>query len=501
MTKPLSDKHVDRLIADYLAGSLSEADRPAFEAWLRASPNNPRRVARLSVTDYAMREVCQDTKADNLLDILNQIDDAAGPAQLVTLHNFQVPIWRRYRLPMALGGAIAAVLAIAITLIITLSGPSTDPASIADNSAIEPNDSNDSNEPGPVGPALNTAVATLTATHNAQWDSQPAEDLRRGSKLHPGQRLTLTAGFAEITTNDGAIAILEAPATVEFTHNDNALQLHSGKLVGICETESSKGFVVSTPHMDITDLGTRFGVDATDTRTTEVHVFDGEVAVAIADADETDEPTLLSAGESASTSSFLDKVVKITQVADTFEAMMPKTVQLPGTGSGLAAGEIDPNWQIVAIEGQTLGTPQQLQVSNMSAFVETFPNDPAVSQMIAWSPNTEIPAGGSIAYRFQTQIDLPEDMDAAQTRLVIRYLADNQLASILVNGRRVPVDGPVLRKFNQWQHVVVADHLTVGINTIAFEVHNHYFKTFPTGGPVGLCVDWEWQAMNPIAFE
>ena len=134
-------------------------------------------------------------------------------------------------------------------------------------------------------------VATLTAEHDAVWDRRPGED------LFAGQRFTLTQGLAEITTNRSAIAVIEAPATIELI-NDNAIRLHAGKLVGICETESSKGFLVRTPHMDITDMGTRFGVDATQTDATSVHVLQGEVEVVgvSASGETAKEPKRLTAG-------------------------------------------------------------------------------------------------------------------------------------------------------------------------------------------------------------
>ena len=117
MTDPLSDKQIDQLIADYLADTLSEADRVIFEGWLRASPETPRRVARLSATDYALREVCQDTKADYLLDVLKQIDEAAGPANVVTLHTIKPSAWDRYRLPMVIGAGTSASSALAALMI------------------------------------------------------------------------------------------------------------------------------------------------------------------------------------------------------------------------------------------------------------------------------------------------------------------------------------------------------------------------------------------------
>ncbi|MFK7788497.1 MAG: LamG-like jellyroll fold domain-containing protein [Phycisphaeraceae bacterium] len=133
----------------------------------------------------------------------------------------------------------------------------------------------------PVAPAVDIAqlvtpsversvVATITATHNAVWTAQPDED------LYPGDRLTLTAGFAEITTKRGAVAVLEAPATIELI-DENAVRLHVGRLVGICETDASQGFLVRTDHADVVDLGTEFGVEASASEGTSVSVFDGDV--------------------------------------------------------------------------------------------------------------------------------------------------------------------------------------------------------------------------------
>jgi len=56
--------------------------------------------------------------------------------------------------------------------------------------------------------------------------------------------------------------------------------------------------LVRTPHMDITDLGTRFGVDATHADRTEVHVSRGEVRVAAtASSDLPGQSRILRAGE------------------------------------------------------------------------------------------------------------------------------------------------------------------------------------------------------------
>ncbi|MEM9347246.1 MAG: LamG-like jellyroll fold domain-containing protein [Planctomycetota bacterium] len=188
-------------------------------------------------------------------------------------------LWHLGKRPIV-WGPLAAMLALAVTLVIVFTGRDGTPDPIAKQPDNTPS------EPGRVGPEdrspippSDPIVATLTAEYDAVWSADSAGGASApGSPLRAGQRLTLTQGFAEVTTTRGAIALIEAPATIEFLDNPNAIYLHSGKLVGICETPSSKGFVVRTPHMDVVDLGTEFGVTVGPNRV-ETVVFDGEVEV------------------------------------------------------------------------------------------------------------------------------------------------------------------------------------------------------------------------------
>lgn len=116
-------------------------------------------------------------------------------------------------------------------------------------------------------------VAILTDQQDAVWEQ---ETLSTGSYLRAGQRLSLTQGSAEITTYRGAVVVIEAPAKIEMIDNDNALHLHSGKLVGLCYTAMSKGFVVKTDFADIKDIGTEFGAEVSGSRLTTT-VISGEI--------------------------------------------------------------------------------------------------------------------------------------------------------------------------------------------------------------------------------
>ncbi|MEM6753077.1 MAG: FecR family protein, partial [Cyanobacteria bacterium P01_C01_bin.38] len=160
--------------------------------------------------------------------------------------------------------ATAATLLIGVVItIVVLTGPEG-----TDSTAIVP----DTSLPSEAFPAATQRiVATLTAEHNAVWDRRPGQD------LYAAQRFTLEEGVAEITTTSGAVAILEGPAKIELI-NENAIRLSSGRLVGMVNTPSAKGFLVTTPHMDVTDLGTEFGV-AVGTDSIEVSVFEGAVEI------------------------------------------------------------------------------------------------------------------------------------------------------------------------------------------------------------------------------
>jgi hypothetical protein len=318
MTDLLYDEHFEQLAAGYFDEVLDAAQQAELKALLQADDRRVKRFAELAQLDQMINaEIAYQHEANRfgLSRSPNDSASASALAELASLYEdgLQSPVnfttWRREQADKAaaerrqfwltrtlIGSAVAAALLLAATLLaVVLIGDAPEPQ-VAD----QQDDKQDAINP--TNPVIPTdAVATLTNTHNALWAERA---LARGSELTPNQRLTLTAGFAEITTKRGAIAILEAPATIELLDNDNALHLHAGKLVGICETDSSKGFLVRTPHMDIIDIGTRFGVDVSGDDVT-ASVFSGEVRLSRLNTPEQS----LSAGQTA----------RLAAVQDTFE--------------------------------------------------------------------------------------------------------------------------------------------------------------------------------------
>ena len=127
---------------------------------------------------------------------------------------------------------------------------------------------------------LQSDVARITATRNCLW-AETAKNLGFGSKLLSGERLDLANGLVEITFNDGAVVVLEGPATFDVNAPGRA-ELHEGRLTAVVP-ERAHGFQVATARMNVVDLGTEFGVMAEPEGTAEVHVFNGLVKAQLLD--------------------------------------------------------------------------------------------------------------------------------------------------------------------------------------------------------------------------
>ena len=296
--------NTNTLIERYVAGELSDAEFAELSRWLSESEaNRALFLAQIdfyrTVTSSLVRQE-RDSAADDTIDRLVALDSDGSTAMLAIAafakqqeaiqgqptdlqpdppFSPHAPLHRKTKrhARLLLAGGIAAVIAISVLVALVVSlATQPQPTPVAQH------------QPAPEAIPVAIPVATLTSQQGAQWS---LGSRKIGDKLHAGQSLTLTAGLAQITTQRGAIAILEAPCTIAFSDNPNALHLHTGKLVGICETESSKGFRVQTPQMDVTDLGTRFGVDVSRADATVVHVLQGKVEVARPGQDESRELT------------------------------------------------------------------------------------------------------------------------------------------------------------------------------------------------------------------
>ena len=116
------------------------------------------------------------------------------------------------------------------------------------------------------------AVAMLNRIVDVQWHAAN-EGPRLGAPLEPGW-LRLKSGLAQIVFYSGARVVIEGPAEFEIVSPTEA-SFRNGKLIAEVPPQA-RGFRVSTPQMNVTDLGTTFGLDVKERRT-ELHAFKGSV--------------------------------------------------------------------------------------------------------------------------------------------------------------------------------------------------------------------------------
>src|SRR4051794_15975123 len=117
-----------------------------------------------------------------------------------------------------------------------------------------------------------TAVAILNRVVDAQWNPRD-EAPRPGAPLEPGW-IRLNSGLAQIVFYSGARIAIEGPIELQLI-SPNEASCTRGKLTAEVPPQA-RGFRILTPQMNVTDLGTAFGLDVKERRT-ELHVFKGNV--------------------------------------------------------------------------------------------------------------------------------------------------------------------------------------------------------------------------------
>lgn len=468
----LTNEQFEQLVdlADrYLQGEMSVDELALLESMLLADASFAKAFNQVTRQAGVMRMVFSEQQsfakrigeadADEYLAMLRSLQprEQIQPVQVVveSPSKSNLPMW------IGVGGAVAAVLALLVTLAVVLPTRST-----------QPSQTPVVNTPEKVYPsAINPSViASLTAEQDAQWVEV---ELTPGDELPLNKRLTLTQGLAQITTGKGAVAILKAPAQIEVL-GDNAIRLNAGQLVGICEVASSKGFLVRTPHMDITDVGTRFGVDTKQADRTEVYVIEGEVEVA-RDATHDGNPVrrLLAQGQGVAANVNQGSLETIEVDPERFASITPRKIELRGGGRGLAMGEIDRHWRVVAADGKPLDQAAYLVAGNApGGHGHVVINDPAVSQWLRGDHIQFNRSGKQATFTCRTTFDLPVDLDADNAALVIQFLADERVAAIRLNGQsfKPPANSWDNDEIESLFSTRISQGLRAGSNTLELDV-------------------------------
>ncbi len=120
------------------------------------------------------------------------------------------------------------------------------------------------------------AVAVLIDGEDARWEGS-AEPKFFGTQVLENEPMKIESGVVRLALRGGAGIAIEGPAEVKLVSSEEA-QVTYGR-VSAYAPEEAIGFKITTPEIEITDLGTRFATNVSQTGQTEVHVFEGEVAV------------------------------------------------------------------------------------------------------------------------------------------------------------------------------------------------------------------------------
>ncbi len=121
-------------------------------------------------------------------------------------------------------------------------------------------------------------TAKIIATVDCKW-SENSKTFADNAKLECGETVKLDSGLAKIAFDDRAEVILEGPA--EFrVESDMSAKLLYGRLSAKV-TDKGHGFTIYGPEMRVLDLGTEFGLNVDPSGRSQVHVFKGEVEVAL----------------------------------------------------------------------------------------------------------------------------------------------------------------------------------------------------------------------------
>jgi hypothetical protein len=355
-------------------------------------------------------------------------------------------------------------------------------------------------------------VARLIRLVDCNWESGAAPPAT-GDDLAPGRKLALKSGLAEIIFQGGAKTVLEGPATLEINSRTAAF-LRQGKFTVTVENPLARGFAVYTPGMKYTDLGTEFGVMVAQSGEQEVHVFRGKVQAEVVrdegasekqgDAESPSSPphqaspppaVILSANEAihvAAPSPANGEERQVRRIASDekrfFRAIpSPTGVPLFGTGVGLKRGAADPHWEITKISTDDKFKPQSAVVTDPLPIYLRGGKDTA-----QWISNSQALRVMPDACRctYCTRFDL-KGYDASTARIEGRFLADDYVVEMRVNGKSVPLPLGAHGQFlyAKWLAFKIEEGFVAGENTLEIVIENSSNAQKGYVNTMALCVE------------
>lgn len=223
----MTDKDFENNIDAWLDGNINEATLAELNTWLTESPENATRFAERSHMHSHLFEWAKTVNVEQ-------------PTEKTTDRPIPFPFLKSAM-------AIAAALILCFGLFHFI------------------------NQPIPGDP-----VAQLTDSPGATLSYQGREFDTTKTTLLTGD-YELSSGIAAVTFKTGIELIIEAPARFQLD-SEMHVTLHRGRIAATVPP-AGVGFLIETPTADVIDHGTEFAVEVGEDRSSEIHVFKGEVEV------------------------------------------------------------------------------------------------------------------------------------------------------------------------------------------------------------------------------
>jgi hypothetical protein len=337
-------------------------------------------------------------------------------------------------------------------------------------------------------------VGQITGMFDCQWANSSAVPMNN-AYVPLGHRYALASGLMEISYDTGAKVILQGPCVYEVASRTGGY-LALGRVTARVETKAEGGrrktgaragdnpsplspllsslFSVRTPTAIITDLGTEFGVEVDQSGASQAHVFRGKVEIRAVDGNTKE--VSLGANESARVNSAKGRVARVVRQGNAktaFVREMPNSARIVvfNTGVGLKAGDPDPHWQIVARTDDPKFTLRPAVVRGMKPDDFFLEDDPNRSQWLSLlAGDRDFPE--DVVFVFRTEFDLTGMLPSTAV-LRGKFLADDRVVAIRLNGRRLPV--PVHRDGGPFLDLTsfrIASGFVKGKNVLEFDVLN-----------------------------
>jgi len=498
-------KELERLMADYLAGALDDGGQRHLHALLLKHPEAAQELAALSELDSLLRSGAVSGRQDAEL-LMRQIeartesdpalvDKIIGRAAAQSGEDLDAlaetvgtvaPADREpLRGPAAWFGSKRSAYAFAASMLLS--------ATVIFSMLVYMQRLWD-RPAGPSGPRAQPTLARLADLHDAVWAA--GERRAAGQALHAGT-LRLESGVVRIDFDAGAVVILEGPAALDLRTSASA-HLLRGRLTARAEG-GARGFRITSPGMRVVDLGTEFAVDRSLEDSAEVHVFDGLVEAVL--IDERGEAVAARAlGE--------NRAVRIDLASRTFRDVPAEgnrfvrvrtervPLELAATGAGLEGGAVDTRWTVSEMSRAGPSRAARPAVVLQALPAPYRPNDGASRWLSTSAAPAEVP--GRSTHRFETRFELAQDLAPSTAVLRGRYVVDDQLLQIRINGQPVPVpprnSADMRLKHREWIDFEIHSGFAAGTNVLSFDVYNE------TVSQMGLRVELSGEARRRLSL-